>query len=148
MVFHALMLGTEAEVKRGSPFYQSLAARLRGSFTPILLPQDTGAYKRGFSGLAARFYHPYSASLVCGHMSCGLVLYPDPNLGRDVPPAEMHPAVAAEAVGKPPPPSPHQTGYESGYGYCLPSYGTGYRRALRTTRTRLLTRTRRDVPPL
>lgn len=99
MVFHALMLGTEAEVKRGSPFYQSLAARLRGSFTPILLPQDTGAYKRGFSGLAARFYHPYSASLVCGHMQCALMLYPDPNLGRDVPPAEMHPAVAAETVG-------------------------------------------------
>ena len=31
-------------------------------------------------------------------------------------------------------------GYESGYGYCLPPYGTAYRRALRTTRTRSRTR--------
>ena len=31
-----------------------------------------------------------------------------------------------------------QTGYESGYGYCLSSYGAAYRRTLRTTRTRRL----------
>jgi len=29
---------------------------------------------------------------------------------------------------------------ESGYGYCLPPYGTAYLRALRTTRTRIRTR--------
>ena len=29
-----------------------------------------------------------------------------------------------------------ETGYEFGYGYWLPPYSTGYRRALRTTRTR------------
>jgi hypothetical protein len=29
-----------------------------------------------------------------------------------------------------------ETGYETGYGYCLPPYGTAYRSALRTTRTR------------
>ena len=34
------------------------------------------------------------------------------------------------------------TGYESGYGYCLAPYGTAYRRALRTTRTRIRTRIR------
>ena len=32
--------------------------------------------------------------------------------------------------------------YESGYGYCLPPYGTAYRRALRTTRTQIRTRIR------
>ena len=33
-------------------------------------------------------------------------------------------------------PNPN-TGYESGYGYCLPPHSTAYRRALRTTRNRL-----------
>jgi len=36
------------------------------------------------------------------------------------------------------------SGYESGYRYCLPPYGTAYRRALRTTRTRV--RTRSAIP--
>ena len=30
-----------------------------------------------------------------------------------------------------------ETGYDSGYGYYIPPYGTAYRRALRTTRTRV-----------
>ena len=34
-------------------------------------------------------------------------------------------------------------GYLLGYGYCLPPYGTAYRSALRTTRTRTTTRTLR-----
>jgi hypothetical protein len=33
-----------------------------------------------------------------------------------------------------------RTGYDSGYGYCLSPYGAAYRRALRTTCTRLRTR--------
>ena len=37
-------------------------------------------------------------------------------------------------------PTHERTGYESGYGYCLSPYGTAYRRALRTTRTRVRTR--------
>jgi hypothetical protein len=142
VVFHALMMGTEAEVRRGSSFYRALAARLQGSFSPVLLPQDTGSYKRvfsgsapttdsklrrrtpfckctvprsvtfsaellllhvnisrGFSELAAHFYQPFAAALVCGHMRCGVSLHPDPNLGRSVPPDAMHPAFAAEAAG-------------------------------------------------
>ena len=35
------------------------------------------------------------------------------------------------------------TGYVFGYGYCLPPYGTTYRSALRTTRSRTTTRTLR-----
>jgi len=41
-----------------------------------------------------------------------------------------------------PPPLRYISGYESGYGYCLASYGTAYRRVLHTTRTRRRTRIR------
>ena len=45
------------------------------------------------------------------------------------------------------PTSLRDTGYESGYGYCLPPYGTAYRKALRPARTRLRTRIRICTAP-
>ena len=38
-------------------------------------------------------------------------------------------------------------GYEAGYGYCLSPYGAAYRRALRTTRTRLAAKSRPRALP-
>ena len=46
-------------------------------------------------------------------------------------------------MGREPASAPErETGYECGYGYCLPPHGPVYRRALRTTRTRSRTRAR------
>ena len=53
----------------------------------------------------------------------------------DAPAATAHSAISSVDIWS--------AGYFPGYGYCLPPYGTAYRSALRTTRTRTTTRTLR-----